>query len=277
MRTGEITGEHGYLRLIRDLMAFGEKRDDRTETGTKSLFGRQLRFDFEYEDNVSFPLFTTKRIFFRGVVIELLWFLKGSTNIKYLVDNDVHIWDEWADEEGNLGPVYGKQWRSWRSPNNISIDQIKEVIDSIKNNPYSRRHIVSAWNVGEIKDMALPPCHMFFQFYVSREKYLQCHVYMRSADIFLGVPFNVASYSLLTKMIAHVTGLTAERLIITFGDVHLYDNHEKQANILLERTVEAPPSLYLNQKIKDIDDFKFKDIRLKGYKPNPAISAPIAV
>jgi thymidylate synthase len=261
-----------YLDLIRHVKDNGAYRGDRTGTGTYSVFGHQLRFDLAD----SFPLVTTKKMVLRLIIHELLWFLMGSTNIKYLLDNNVHIWDEWADEEGDLGPVYGSQWRSWPSPEGGSIDQIEKVVSSIDNNPDSRRHIVSAWNVAEVDTMALPPCHTLFQFYVANGR-LSCQLYQRSADLFLGVPFNIASYALLTLMVAQVCGLKPGEFVHTFGDAHLYANHLEQAAEQLSRTPKALPTMKLNPAVTDIFGFGIDDFELSGYDPDPAIKAPIAV
>jgi thymidylate synthase len=247
-------------------------KDDRTNTGTYSLFGHQMRFPLTQ----GFPLVTTKKVALRLVIHELLWFLKGSTNIQYLLDHNVHIWDEWADENGDLGPVYGSQWRSWPTADGDSIDQIENVVRSITENPDSRRHIVSAWNVAEVAGMALPPCHTLFQFYVAEGK-LSCQLYQRSADIFLGVPFNIASYALLTLMIAQVCNLEPGDFVHTFGDAHLYANHLDQADEQLSRTPKPLPALRLNPAVKDIFGFTLADFELDGYEPDPAIKAPIAV
>lgn len=261
-----------YLDLVRHVKDNGAYRGDRTGTGTYSVFGHQLRFDLAE----SFPLLTTKKMVLRLIIHELLWFLMGSTNIKYLLENNVHIWDEWADEEGNLGPVYGSQWRSWPSPDGSSIDQIEKVVSSIKNNPDSRRHIVSAWNVAEVDTMALPPCHTLFQFYVADGR-LSCQLYQRSADLFLGVPFNIASYALLTLMVAQVCGLQPGEFVHTFGDAHLYANHLEQADEQLRRTPKTLPTMGLNLEVTDIFSFGIDDFELSGYHPDPAIKAPIAV
>ncbi len=257
-----------YLQLLRDILEKGEKREDRTGTGTLSLFGYQMRFDL----SEGFPCVTTKKLHLRSIIHELLWFLKGETNIKYLHENKVTIWDEWADESGELGPVYGKQWRNWNG-----IDQISKLIDGIKNKPHSRRHIVSAWNVSEIEKMKLPPCHALFQFYVHTDGRLSCQLYQRSADVFLGVPFNIASYALLTMMIAQVTNLKPGDFVHTFGDAHLYLNHVDQAKEQLSRTPKTLPAMKLNPNVKSIFDFKFEDFTLENYDPHPAIKAPIAV
>lgn len=250
----------------------GTKKEDRTGTGTLSVFGHQSRYNLAE----GFPLVTTKKLHLKSIIHELLWFLQGDTNIKYLKDNGVSIWDEWADEEGNLGPVYGHQWRSWQGANGETIDQISSVVNQIKKNPDSRRLIVSAWNVAEIEKMALPPCHAFFQFYVAEGK-LSCQLYQRSADIFLGVPFNIASYALLTMMMAQVTGLGFGDFVHTIGDAHLYLNHLDQANLQLSREPKMLPQMKLNSNITNIFDFTFEDFSLVGYEPHPLIKAPIAV
>ena len=261
-----------YLDLMRHVRDNGTRKEDRTGTGTVSVFGYQMRFDL----SKGFPLVTTKKCHLRSILHELLWFLKGDTNIRYLHDNKVTIWDEWADEEGNLGPVYGHQWRSWPTPEGGSIDQISQVIDQLRNNPDSRRIIVSAWNVGEIENMALPPCHAFFQFYVADGR-LSCQLYQRSADIFLGVPFNIASYALLTLMMAQVTGLQAGDFVHTFGDAHLYLNHLEQTDLQLSRTPRPLPVMRLNPDIDDLFAFGFDDFELQNYDPYPHIKAPVAV
>ena len=261
-----------YLDLMRDVLENGARKNDRTGVGTLSVFGRQLRFDLEK----GFPALTTKRLYMKGVIHELLWFLMGSTNIKYLRDNGITIWDEWADEKGDLGPVYGSQWRRWDGPDGRSIDQISQVIEEIKTNPDSRRLIVSAWNVARIDEMRLPPCHCLFQFYVANGK-LSCHLYQRSADLFLGVPFNIASYSLLTMMAAQVTGLGVGEFIQSFGDAHIYLNHIEQVKEQLSRRPRALPQMVLNKEVTSIFDFKYEDFTLVGYDPYPAIPAPIAV
>jgi thymidylate synthase len=261
-----------YLDLLREVRDHGIRKEDRTGTGTFSLFGRQLRFDLEE----GFPITTTKRLFLKGVIHELLWFLQGDTNIKYLNTHRVHIWDEWADESGDLGPVYGAQWRRWGGTDGRSIDQIEVLIRMLQTNPDSRRHMVSAWNVGELHAMRLPPCHCLFQFYVANQK-LSCQLYQRSADLFLGVPFNIASYALLTMMIAQVTGYGLGEFIHTFGDVHLYTNHLEQAGIQLERPPRPLPKMLLNEKVGCIFDFRYEDFTLVGYDPCPAIQAPISV
>ena len=261
-----------YLDLMRHVRDDGVVRDDRTGTGTKSVFGHQMRFPLAD----GFPLVTTKKVALRLIIHELLWFLAGSTNIKYLLDNNVHIWDEWADENGELGPVYGSQWRSWPAPDGSSIDQIERVVNDIAANPSSRRHIVSAWNVAEVQNMALPPCHTMFQFYVAEGR-LSCQLYQRSADMFLGVPFNIASYALLTMMIAQVNRLEAGDFVHTFGDAHLYGNHLEQADTQLAREPRPLPTLKLNPDVTDIFAFKIDDFELDGYCPHPAIKAPISV
>jgi thymidylate synthase len=261
-----------YHQLMQHVLDHGVKKEDRTGTGTLSVFGHQARYDL----NEGFPLVTTKKLHLKSIVHELLWFLQGDTNIKYLKDNGVSIWDEWADEEGNLGPVYGHQWRSWQGASGETIDQITSVVNQIKKNPDSRRLIVSAWNVAEIEKMALPPCHAFFQFYVADGK-LSCQLYQRSADIFLGVPFNIASYALLTMMMAQVTGLKYGDFVHTIGDAHLYTNHVEQAKLQLSRDCKKLPLMKINSEIKDIFDFKFSDFELVGYEPHPHIKAPVAV
>lgn len=269
-----------YKELIQHILNTGIKKEDRTGVGTISTFGYQMRFDL----SEGFPLVTLKKTYWKGVAYELLWFLSGNTNIKYLVDNNVHIWDEWADENGDLGPVYGAQWRRWQAlgkdeaGNYIPkyIDQISEVIHQIKTNPDSRRLIVNAWNVGQIDEMALPPCHMFFQFYVADNK-LSCQLYQRSADTFLGVPFNIASYSLLVHMIAHVCGLEPGTFVHTIGDAHLYLNHMEQVNLMLQREPRPLPNLKIKRQVNDIFDFKYEDFELIGYDPHPAIKAEVAV
>lgn len=261
-----------YLDLLRLVRERGSRRGDRTGTGTRSLFGHQLRFDL----SAGFPLVTTKKIVFRLVAHELLWFLSGSTNIAYLRDRNVHIWDEWADERGELGPVYGAQWRAWPAADGGAIDQISQVLRSIAQNPNSRRHIVSAWNVAQLEQMALPPCHALFQFYVAEGR-LSCQLYQRSADLFLGVPFNIASYALLTLMIAQVSGLAPGEFVHAFGDVHLYDNHLDQADEQLRRAPLPPPTVQLNPEVRDLFAFGIDDIALRGYRCHEAIPAPIAV
>lgn len=261
-----------YHDLLKLVLEHGDLKEDRTGTGTKSIFGYQMRFDLQE----GFPLLTTKKLYTRAIFHELLWFLKGDTNIKYLQDNKVTIWDEWADAEGNLGPVYGKQWRSWESPSGEIIDQISRVIQQIRTQPHSRRHLVVAFNPADVDKMALPPCHAFFQFYVNNGK-LSCQLYQRSADIFLGVPFNIASYALLTHMVAQVCDLVPGDFIHTLGDAHLYLNHLEQAKEQLLREARPLPRLILNQQIKDIFDFKFEDIQVLDYNPHPAIKAEVAV
>jgi thymidylate synthase len=261
-----------YLNLLQYILDNGIEKNDRTGVGTRSVFGYQMRFDLQN----GFPLVTTKKLHLRSIIYELLWFIHGDTNIKYLHDNNVSIWDEWADENGDLGPIYGKQWRRWETKDGSVIDQLSWVINEIKNNPNSRRLIVSAWNVAEIAEMKLPPCHVLFQFYVANNK-LSCQLYQRSADVFLGVPFNIASYALLTHMIAQVTGLQVGEFIHTFGDVHLYLNHIEQAKLQLSREPFPLPQLKLNPDIRNIDDFKFEDIEIVNYQSHPAIKADVAV
>ena len=261
-----------YHQLMQHVLDHGTHKEDRTGTGTTSVFGYQMRFNLAD----GFPMLTTKKLHLKSILHELIWFLKGDTNIQYLTDNGVSIWNEWADEQGNLGPVYGSQWRSWPAPDGQSIDQISQVIQQIKNNPDSRRLIVSAWNVGVIPQMALPPCHAFFQFYVADGK-LSCQLYQRSADIFLGVPFNIASYALLTHMVAQVCDLQVGEFIHTLGDAHLYTNHLEQAKLQLTRDFRSLPQLKMNPAIKDIFDFKFEDFSIEGYDPHPHIKAAVAV
>jgi thymidylate synthase len=261
-----------YHDLLQKILDVGVRKDDRTGTGTLSLFGHQMRFDL----NQGFPLVTTKKIHLKSVIHELLWFIKGSSNIKYLKDNGVSIWDEWADAAGELGPVYGVQWRSWQTPSGESIDQLKNVIDQIKTNPDSRRLIVSAWNVADVPKMKLPPCHSLFQFYVLEGK-LSCQLYQRSADVFLGVPFNIASYALLTMMVAQVCNLKLGDFVHTLGDAHLYINHVEQAKLQLTRSHFDLPQMKINNSIQSIDDFKYEDFELINYQAHPSIKAPIAV
>lgn len=261
-----------YLDLLREVRKDGVYRGDRTGTGTYSVFGRQLRFDLQ----AGFPLVTTKKVFLKGIIHELLWFLSGSTNVGYLQQHGVRIWDEWADEKGELGPVYGSQWRSWPTADGGQIDQISAVVDSIRTYPDSRRHIVSAWNPAEVDAMALPPCHALFQFYVAEGR-LSCQLYQRSADLFLGVPFNIASYALLTLMIAQVTDLQPGEFVHTFGDAHLYANHVEQADLQLQREPLPLPVMHLNPEVRDLFAFRYQDFRLEGYQSHPAIKAPIAV
>lgn len=260
-----------YLDLLQYVVDRGVEKNDRTGTGTKSVFGYQMRFNLQD----GFPLLTTKKVHLRSIIYELLWFLQGNTNIKYLNDNKVTIWDEWADRNGDLGPIYGHQWRSWDAADQ-SIDQIDDVIATIKSNPDSRRMIVSAWNVGKLKEMQLPPCHILFQFYVANGA-LSCQLYQRSADIFLGVPFNIASYALLTMMIAQVTGLKPGEFIHTLGDAHIYLNHIDQVSLQLSRDPKPLPRMILNQRVTDINDFVFDDFKLEGYDPHPPIKASVAV
>ena len=261
-----------YLELLRHVRDHGVRKEDRTGTGTLSVFGYQMRFDIAQR----FPLLTTKKVHLKSVIHELLWFLQGSTNVEYLRANGVSIWDEWADDRGELGPVYGYQWRSWPAPDGRHIDQIAEVVEQIRRNPSSRRLIVSAWNVADIPKMALAPCHAFFQFYVADGR-LSCQLYQRSADVFLGVPFNIASYALLTLMVAQVTGLKPGELVHTLGDAHLYLNHLEQADEQLSRSPRALPAMHLDPAVKDLSGFRYEHFRLEGYDPMPAIKAPIAV
>jgi thymidylate synthase len=261
-----------YQDLMRHVLTHGNKKEDRTGTGTVSVFGYQMRFDL----NAGFPLLTTKKVHLKSIIHELLWFLQGSTNIAYLKENGVRIWDEWADDNGNLGPVYGYQWRNWPKPDGTHIDQITQVVNMIKSNPDSRRLIVSAWNVADVDQMKLPPCHAFFQFYVADGK-LSCQLYQRSADIFLGVPFNIASYALLTMMVAQVCGLKLGDFVHTLGDAHIYSNHFEQVNEQLTRDLRALPIMHINPNVKDIFDFKFEDFTLEGYDPHPAIKGVVAV
>jgi thymidylate synthase len=261
-----------YLDLLRHILKNGVEKTDRTGTGTISCFGYQMRFNLEE----GFPLVTTKKLHLKSIIYELLWFLRGDTNVRYLNEHGVSIWDEWADENGDLGPVYGKQWRSWQGADGKTCDQIKEVIQQIKNNPDSRRMIVNAWNVSELPQMALMPCHALFQFYVADGK-LSCQLYQRSADVFLGVPFNIASYALLTMMMAQVTGLRAGDFIHSFGDVHIYSNHMTQVSTQLERKPFPLPQMKLNSRVTDLFDFKFEDFVLENYQSHPPIKAPVAV
>src|SRR5687767_9491691 len=261
-----------YLDLLKHLLDNGEQKTDRTGTGTLSVFGYQAQYDLKK----GFPLVTTKKLHLKSIIYELLWFLKGETNIAYLKENGVRIWDEWADANGELGPVYGKQWRSWEGADGKTIDQVSDLIDQIKKNPDSRRLIISAWNVADLPEMALMPCHTIFQFYVAEGK-LSCQLYQRSADVFLGVPFNIASYALLTMMIAQVCGLKPGDFVHTFGDVHLYNNHFEQANLQLTRQPFPLPTMKLNPAVKNIFDFRFEDFTLENYQSHPAIKAPVAV
>jgi thymidylate synthase len=265
-------GEQQYLDLLAQVLEKGAKKTDRTGTGTLSVFGRQLRFDL----GASFPLLTTKKLHLKSIILELLWFLRGDTNVKWLQEHGVSIWDEWADENGELGPVYGYQWRHWRTPDGREIDQIADVIASIRKKPDSRRHLVSAWNPADVDRMALPPCHALFQFYVANGR-LSCQMYQRSADLFLGVPFNIASYALLTRMVAQVTGLQADEFVLTLGDAHLYLNHLEQAREQLSRPLRPFPRMTLNPRVRDLFAFRYEDFTLEGYEPHPAIKAPIAV
>ena len=266
-----------YHELLQHVLDHGETRTDRTGTGTISVFGAQTRYDLRE----GFPCVTTKKLHLRSIIHELLWFLKGETNIAYLKENGVSIWDEWADEKGELGPVYGQQWRSWPAPDGTRIDQIARLIDALKTNPHSRRHLVSAWNVGLVDEMALPPCHLLFQFYVhdidSEKAGLSCQLYQRSADLFLGVPFNIASYAILTQMVAQACGYEARDFVHTFGDLHLYSNHLEQAKLQLTRELRPLPTLTINPEVTDIDGFTFEDFTLTGYDPHPHIKAPVAV
>jgi thymidylate synthase len=265
-------GEQQYLDLLQDILERGAQKSDRTGTGTRSVFGRQLRFSLER----SFPLLTTKKLHLKSIVYELLWFLRGDTNVKWLQERGVTIWDEWADENGNLGPVYGYQWRHWRTPDGREIDQIQQVLKSLQSKPDSRRHIVSAWNPADVDRMALPPCHALFQFYVADNR-LSCQMYQRSADVFLGVPFNIASYALLTLMVAQVCNLTPGEFILTLGDAHLYTNHLEQAREQLKREPRPFPRMRLNPAVKDLFAYQYEDFTVESYDPHPAIKAPIAV
>lgn len=266
-----------YLDLLKKITEEGADKSDRTGTGTRSLFGYQMRFDLQK----GFPLVTTKRVHLKSIIYELLWFLRGDTNTRYLKEHGVSIWDEWADKNGNLGPVYGKQWRSWQGADGKTYDQIRDVIDQLKNKPDSRRMIVSAWNVADLSDMALMPCHCLFQFYTSvgenGKRKLSCQLYQRSADVFLGVPFNIASYALLTMMMAQVCGMEADTFVHTFGDVHLYKNHFGQAQLQLSRTPYPLPVMKLNPQVRNIADFRFEDFTLENYQYHPGIKAPVAV
>ncbi|MCH2136125.1 MAG: thymidylate synthase [Phycisphaerales bacterium] len=261
-----------YLDLLQDVLQTGAPRSDRTGTGTRSVFGRQMRFDL----SAGFPLVTTKKVHLKSVVGELLWFLRGDTNVRWLQDQGISIWNEWADDEGNLGPVYGAQWRSWATADGGCIDQVKAVVETIKTDPDSRRLIVSAWNVGELERMALPPCHLLFQFYVANGR-LSCQLYQRSADLFLGVPFNIASYALLTAMIAQVTGLELGEFVHTIGDAHIYENHVEQVQLQLQRSPRPLPTLRLDPSVIDLFEFTPEHIVVEGYDPHPRISAPVAV
>jgi thymidylate synthase len=265
-------GEQQYLDLVGEVLERGARKTDRTGTGTLSVFGRQLRFELER----SFPLLTTKKLHLKSILYELLWFLRGDTNVRWLQERGVTIWDEWADENGELGPVYGYQWRHWRTPDGREIDQIENLITSLRKKPDSRRHIVSAWNPADVERMALPPCHALFQFYVASGR-LSCQLYQRSADLFLGVPFNIASYAALTLMVAQVTGLKPGEFILTLGDAHLYLNHLDQARIQLERAPRPFPRMTLNPAVKELLEFRYEDFTLESYDPHPAIRAPIAV
>ena len=261
-----------YQELLDKVLQKGEKKTDRTGTGTISIFGYQMRFNVQND----FPLLTTKKLHIKSIIHELLWFISGNTNTDYLQKNGVKIWDAWADEQGNLGPIYGHQWRSWNAPNNKTIDQLSQVIESLKNNPNSRRHIISAWNVGDLDKMALPPCHILFQFYVANNT-LSCQLYQRSADIFLGLPFNIASYSLLLMLVAQVTGYKVGEFIHTIGDAHIYLNHIEQVKLQLSRSPRTLPQLTINQDIKNINDFKYDDFKLENYNPHPHIKGKISV
>ncbi len=261
-----------YLALLQDVLQHGVRKEDRTGTGTLSVFGRQMRFDLRQ----GFPVVTTKQLFIKGIVYELLWFIRGDTNIRYLNENGVHIWDNWADPEGNLGPVYGAQWRRWEAPGGRTVDQLENVIRLLKVNPDSRRILVSSWNVAQLEEMRLPPCHCLFQFYVANRR-LSCQLYQRSADLFLGVPFNIASYSLLTLMLAQVCGLSPGDFVHTFGDAHIYLNHLEQVRTQLSRQPRPLPRMILNPEVQSIDAFRFEDFQLVGYDPHPPIVAPIAV
>ncbi len=271
-RGGYNARMEAYHQLMQRILDHGARKTDRTGTGTLSVFGHQMRFDLSQ----GFPAVTTKKLHLRSIIHELLWFIRGETNTAYLKENKVSIWDEWADSEGNLGPVYGRQWRSWPTPDGRQIDQLADVIARIKRDPDSRRLIVSAWNVGELEQMALPPCHLLFQFYVADGK-LSCQLYQRSADVFLGVPFNIASYALLTMMVAQVTGLALGDFVHTLGDAHLYSNHLEQAQLQLSREPRPLPTMQINPAVTEIDAFTFDDFKLVGYDPHPHIAAPVAV
>lgn len=262
-----------YLEMIDYVLENGQEKVDRTSTGTISTFGYQTRYDL----NEGFPLLTTKKVHFKSVVHELLWFIKGDTNTKYLTDNGVRIWNEWADENGDLGPVYGAQWRHWKNERGEEIDQLQQVVNSLKEDPYSRRHIINAWNVGQLDLMALPPCHAFIQFYVDKDNRLSCQLYQRSADLFLGVPFNIASYALLTMMLAQVCNLKLGDFVHTIGDLHIYTNHLEQVNLQKSREVKKLPQVKLNPEIKNIEDFTYEDIELIGYDPHPLIKGVVSV
>lgn len=262
-----------YQALLADILEHGQKREDRTGTGTLGVFGRQMRFDLAD----GFPLLTTKKLHTRSIIIELLWFLRGETNIAWLKENGCSIWDEWADAEGELGPVYGKQWRSWAAPDGRSIDQISQLVENLKSNPWSRRHVISAWNPADVDDMALPPCHCLFQFHVSTDGKLSCQLYQRSADVFLGVPFNIASYALLTLMLAQVTGLKPGTFVHTLGDAHLYLNHLDQARLQISREPMALPRMVLTPEVTDLFGFRYEDFKLEGYQAHPHIKAAVAV
>ena len=265
-------GERQYLALLEEVLARGAPKSDRTGTGTRSVFGRQLRFGLAQD----FPLLTTKKLHLKSILYELLWFMRGDTNVRWLQQHGVSIWDEWADADGELGPVYGYQWRHWRTPEGREIDQLRQVMEQIKARPDSRRHLVNAWNPGDIERMALPPCHALFQFYVA-EGSLSCQMYQRSADLFLGVPFNIASYALLTLMVAQVAGLRPGEFVLTLGDAHLYLNHLEQAREQLRREPRPFPRMRLNPAVRDLFEFRYEDFTLEGYDPHPAIKAPIAV
>lgn len=262
-----------YLNLLRHVLEHGTRRQDRTKTGTIGVFGAQARYDLQ----AGFPLLTTKKVHLKSIIYELLWFLRGETNVGYLHNNGVTIWDEWADANGDLGRVYGAQWRSWQGPSGQTIDQIAAVIRSLKEDPYSRRHIVSAWNPGELDQMALPPCHLLFQFYVTNERYLSCQLYQRSADLFLGVPFNISSYALLTHMVAQVCGYEVKEFVHTFGDLHIYENHLEAVQMQLQREPRVLPTLQLNPERRTLESFEYNDFTLLNYDPHPRIAAPISV